>query len=1196
MSTAADLVQADPYLDFLRGKIKLAQPKGFEVELDEIHPVLWRHQPVIVQWAVRGGCRAIFASFGLGKTLIQAEILRQIHMRTGSPCLVVLPLGVRQEFKRDGLRLGMEFQFIQDHADMRAGQEFYLTNYESVREGKVDPRKFGASSLDEAAVLRSFGSNTYQTFLPLFAEVPFKFVGTAMPAPNRLKELIHYAGFLGIMDTGQALTRFFQRDSTQANNLTLYPHKEREFWLWVHSWACFISKPSDLGFSDDGYELPPLDVRFHEVPTNHALAGEEKDGQLRMFKDAALGLRDAAAEKRDSLAARVECMRGILAADPEDHFILWHDLEDERNAIAAAVPEAVAVYGSQGLDEREQAIIDFSDGKFRYLSAKPIIAGSGCNFQRHCNRAIFIGIGYKFHDFLQAIHRIYRFLQTREVRVDIIYSEAEREILKDLLAKWAQHNETVEKMTEIIKEHGLNSLSMQDVLARTIGVERIEVKGDRFEVANNDTVIEARRKPDASVDLIVSSIPFCYDEETQVLTRVGWKGFGQLDLGNDEIATVNRRGQLEYQRPSRVVWERYEGEMIEFSGRSFNLKVTPNHRMYASRRGDSASPDSFEIVAADAIAAEYERAKRKGESKGRILRGWRCCVVPPARGTGNRPERIEIPRLDPSIRTGHGVELYWIESKDFMRLAGWYLSEGHADCFDTTRSGGRLSIAQCPTVNAANYREIEDLMVRIGLPPSRGKNQVSVWCRNLAYFLRAEFGHGSKHKRIPRWVLELHPDLLEILRDTMMKGDGCKRGNSYASISPELRDNFQELCLKTGWRATLNGSKVIQVGSVQIFPEIRKTPIRSKYSGMIGCATVPNGTMVVRRNGQPSISGNSNHYEYTPSYNDFGHSENNAHFWEQMDFLTPELFRILQPGRAAAIHVKNRIVFGNVTGLGFPTEDNFLEETSAHFQKHGFKKLGIITVVTDVVRENNQTYRLGWSEQCKDGSKMGVGCPEYVVIFRKPQTDRSRGYGDVPVTKPKVGEGAYTRARWQVDAHAFWRSSGNRMLTPEEMAQLGPDQLAKAFTEFSLANIYDYEFHVRIGEELDRMGKLPSSFMSLAPGSHHPNVWHDINRMRTLNGDQSRKGLQFHVCPLQFDIVDRLINRYSNPGDLVYDPFGGLFTVPLRALKLGRRGAAVELNTQYFFDGVHYLKAEEMKAGMPDLFALAPAEDAQEAA
>lgn len=300
-----------------------------------------------------------------------------------------------------------------------------------------------------------------------------------------------------------------------------------------------------------------------------------------------------------------------------------------------------------------------------------------------------------------------------------------------------------------------------------------------------------------------------------------------------------------------------------------------------------------------------------------------------------------------------------------------------------------------------------------------------------------------------------------------------------------------------------------------------------------------------------------------------------------MDFLTPQLLRVLKPGRLYCCHVKDRILFGNVTGAGAPTVSPFHMEATFHARKHGFDYLGMITVVTDVVRENNQTYRLGWSEQCKDGTKMGVGSPEYILLLRKPQTDRSRGYADEPVKKDKAD---YTRAQWQVDAHAFWRSSGNRQLTAEELATLGPDKLAKAFTEYSLANVYDYDFHVRIGQELELRGALPSTFMSLAPGSHHAEVWHDVNRMITLNGNQTQKGLQNHVCPLQFDIVDRLINRYSNPGDLVHDPFGGLMTVPYRAIKLGRRGSASELNTAYFFDGVQYLQAAEKEVAMPDLF------------
>jgi len=826
----------DPYRQFLEGKVRMAQACGFEVDPADINPILIRHQPDIVRWAVAGGRRAIFARFGLGKSIMQMEACRlTLKYSGGDYGLITCPLGVRQEFRRDAVEvLGWDKapRFIRTDAEIDE-PGLYLTNYESIREGKLTPARFKVASLDEASVLRSYGSKTYQEFMPLFAEVPYRYVATATPDPNRYKELIHYAGFLGIMDTGQALTRFFQRDSTQANNLTLYPHKEKEFWLWVHSWAVFLQRPSDLGYSDDGYELPEMRVHYHEVKVDLADAGADRDGQTKLFRDAALGLQDAAREKRDSLPARVAKLAEVLQAEPGRHAILWHDLEAERHAIKAAVPEAVEVFGSLDLDTREQRVIDFSNGQFQYLATKPELSGSGCNFQRHCDMAVFVGIGYQFHDFIQAIHRIYRFLQKNVCDIHIIYAETEREILSDLRAKWARHEEQVERMSEIIREHGLNSLSMAQILTRSIGVKRIEAQGHGWHVANNDCVEETRAMEPNSVDLIVTSIPF------------------------------------------------------------------------------------------------------------------------------------------------------------------------------------------------------------------------------------------------------------------------------------------------------------------------------------------------------------ANHYEYTPSYNDFGHTENNDHFWQQMDHLTPQLLRILRPGRIYCCHVKDRIQFGNVTGAGVPTVSPFHAEALFHARSHGFDYLGMITVVTDVVRENNQTYRLGWSEQCKDGTKMGVGSPEYILIFHKPQTDRSRGYADVPVTKSKS---SYTRGRWQVDAHAFWRSSGNRLVTAEELAGMGPDILAKVFTDYSLQNVYDYETHVRIGEELEARGALPATFMSLAPGSHNDDVWHDVNRMLTLNGEQTRRGLENHVCPLQFDIVDRLINRYSNPGELVFDPFGGLFTVPYRALGLGRRGRAVELNPGYFLDGVKYLEAKERQMAMPDLF------------
>jgi hypothetical protein len=228
-----------------------------------------------------------------------------------------------------------------------------------------------------------------------------------------------------------------------------------------------------------------------------------------------------------------------------------------------------------------------------------------------------------------------------------------------------------------------------------------------------------------------------------------------------------------------------------------------------------------------------------------------------------------------------------------------------------------------------------------------------------------------------------------------------------------------------------------------------------------------------------------------------------------MDFLTPELLRVLQPGRIAAIHVKDRIVPSGLTGLGFQTVYPFHMRVTDHFMKHGFAYMGMKTIVTDVVRENNQTYRLGWTEQCKDGTKMGVGMPEYLLIFRKPPTDNSNGYADLPVVKSKD---KYRLSKWQVDAHGFERSSGDRLMDPEELKQLTHQQIFRLFRDYSLHEVYDFEHHVEIGQTIYEHGRLPVTFMLLQPQSWSPEVWTDITRMRTLNGAQSAKGKEMHLC------------------------------------------------------------------------------------
>lgn len=475
------------YLAFLRTKIPHAELAGIEPPCPP-HASLKPHQLDICNWAIRGGRRAIFAQFGLGKTRISLQLATWVTHQAASDgkaglagkFLIVAPLGVRHQFTlEDGPAMGLMVAYVRNLAEAEASPcSILITNYERVRDGDLDPALFAGASLDEASVLRSYGSLTYQSFLDKFAGVPFRYVFTATPSPNRYKELIHYAGFLGVMDTGEALTRFFARDSSQANNLTIYPHMEATFWRWMMSWAVFIQSPADLGHDATGYDLPPVTIHWHRMEIDHTAqwdaTGSHMDGwgQGQLFVDPSAGLKEAAKVKRDSVDLRLDKAKKIMAAEPDEHWLLWHDLEAERRAIESGT-NAVTVWGSMDLELREERIQAFSHGEIHTLATKPSLAGSGCNFQHHCARAIFMGVGYKFNDLIQSFHRIVRFLQGREVQIHFIYLDTEDLIKAELEAKWRRHNELVAKMTELLKKHKL-APDDSEILARTIGVEREE--------------------------------------------------------------------------------------------------------------------------------------------------------------------------------------------------------------------------------------------------------------------------------------------------------------------------------------------------------------------------------------------------------------------------------------------------------------------------------------------------------------------------------------------------------------------------------------------------------------------------------------------------------------------------------------------------------------------------------------------------
>lgn len=836
------------YTEFLSSKIKVAQRKGIDVDVSELHPSGKPHQNDIIIWDLAMGAALIAADTGMGKTHIGIETMRILQQRFGGKCLMVTELGAAETFVNpdpevgEGARLGIQLEYVTNQEEAFASPcDIIVTNYERVRMGEFDFGAFTAVWLDEGNYVKNMASETTNSLQLQLAKVKYKYIATATPSPNETLELVNYAHVLGIADRGQILTRFFQRNSTKAGELTLHPQHEDDFWMWVYSWAVFIQRPSDLGYDDEGYALPPLNVFWHEVKITEALEGKvDRDGQKEMFVSGSASLPDAAKIKRLSIKDRLkqayDCITANVLTGGGTHWIIWHHLEDERKAIEKVFKSHqsfASVYGSLKWQEKEKRIVQFSKGELQVLATKPEISGVGCNFQKHCHNNILLGVNHSFDEFYQLIKRTHRYGQTHPVNVHVFYCPEEYDIVNNLKQKWEEHDIARAKMREIVLKYGLNHSKFIEEKKRSFKTDRKVFEGKNYKLINTDCVPEIAAMPDNSVDMILTSIPF------------------------------------------------------------------------------------------------------------------------------------------------------------------------------------------------------------------------------------------------------------------------------------------------------------------------------------------------------------GNHYEYTDKYNDFGHNTSNDDFFTQMDFLVPELLRVLKPGRIAAFHTKNRIHYGSVTGLGFSTFHRFTHRACDCFERNGFHCMGFHYVPTDVVAENNQTYRLGYTEACKDMTKMGAGIPEEIWIFRKAPSSNADAYADDPVTHEKD---QYSLSQWQIDADSFWRSSGNRYLQPEEMKRWGLDKIQAWWKKFNANTIYDYQAHEELLTALDEHDKLSRTFTTLPIRSLTDYVWNDVNRMHGLNMEQSRRKQQNHICPMPFDQVDRLIELYSNPGDVILDPFGGLCTTGVRAVKKGRKAILTELNDVYAKCGAMYLKETEYKADIPTLF------------
>lgn len=404
------------YADFLARKQRAARHIGPTIEADAVYPMLHDWQADVVTWAVNAGRAAIFADCGLGKTFMQLEWARLIGART----LILAPLSVARQTVREAAKLDTAITYVRDGTDV-TGDGIWITNYEMA--DRFDPATFDAVVLDESSILKNVDGRTRQRLTKAFAVVPYRLACTATPAPNDVAELCNHAEFLGVMPRNEMLAAYFVHDDT---GWRLKGHAADPMYRWMGTWSVALRRPSDIGYDDDGYNLPALNVRPEVVEVDIV-----SDGQL--FATDLGGVGGRAAVRRETLEARTGRAVELVAAS-DDQWIVWCGMNAEADTIAAAIPDAVNVEGSWSPDAKAEALEAFQDGRIRVLVTKTSIAGFGMNFQ-NCHRMVFVGLSDSYESYYQAIRRCWRFGQQHPVDAHVVVSALERQIVDNIRRK-----------------------------------------------------------------------------------------------------------------------------------------------------------------------------------------------------------------------------------------------------------------------------------------------------------------------------------------------------------------------------------------------------------------------------------------------------------------------------------------------------------------------------------------------------------------------------------------------------------------------------------------------------------------------------------------------------------------------------------------------------------------------------------------
>lgn len=423
------------YAEFLTKKSAKAQPVNRQVTVGEVDPYLHEWQREIVAWAATTGRAAIWADTGLGKTLMQLEWLRIV---TGDGTgLIVAPLAVCEQTSREAAKIGIEATYAREGIP---GPGLWITNYEMV--DNFDPEMINAVVLDEASILKQSDGKTRTKLIKHFQPVRYRLTATATPAPNDPEELTNQAEFLGVSSRVSMLAAYFVHDK---DGWRLKGHAKRPMFEWMSSWAVAIRKPSDMGYSDDGYDLPGLNIEAHYLDVDVV-----PEGQL--FASDLGGVGGRAQIRKQTMHARCEKAAELIAAEPDEPWLIWCGLNAEADLLEKLIPDSVNVHGGWSPEDKAKALLDFADGNVTRLITKPSIAAFGLNWQ-HCARMVFVGLSDSYEAYYQSIRRCYRYGQTRVVDAHIVLSEIESQIATNVARKEKESSQITAQLVEQMKQN-----------------------------------------------------------------------------------------------------------------------------------------------------------------------------------------------------------------------------------------------------------------------------------------------------------------------------------------------------------------------------------------------------------------------------------------------------------------------------------------------------------------------------------------------------------------------------------------------------------------------------------------------------------------------------------------------------------------------------------------------------------------------